>query len=922
MGEAPGPVREDVRTLRDDRQDQPRIDEPPPTRPKALSPDLPDLPDEGEMCLPPVPWGTSSRVTKPTETSTGLKTKRVRTSPGKMSLAQRVLTILETQKQYPPSPYDRWRAALDGSQLKNEAENNDAPHCAPQLTSQDLAGRTGADGDASERNCNTQDTIEPLQPVTKTAPPPTLTWDQHAVFLQFPPTKVFVADDLPRGLAPGTLSKLYRRVEHEQKRYLKWLVDSVSNDSEKLKRYRAISGVDAHQLAERKARRCAIETCFSTTCGTAPRRCMLVAKDVPLHDFGNLSSQQTERVELVPLGFEEHTVSLQLVTQRTVASPAVSDAVGVLASSDASAPSLSSKRAADTTNPQPSVDAVLTERAFELFACSSIGRDTSAWDVPIEVVRVGANSHSDANSDTGTKTLRVLDPLPPRDVIGATRARSETYWERCFDDNTCTGTVTTGTFKVANRVISIVSDKCVGQNVKCVADYLARKSGDESEELSLSDVCRIWAHTVCRPSDAKVTLARVAVADGTVVSLDTMDRGTVYSLISKAVDLPPLGSYKYSESNDGLENEQELSTRDNDGDDRDDNTSAGGPTDEPWFNSRFDPCVATASVYQILKSLLETTEKLPGGRYVLSKQVGGNSARLWKGEDGGDSEDVSQTVGLNTVITNPAVHAKRRRGRPTNTAETAGDTGKRKRKGAGFAGVEGARVETEIETESEALPVNAPTRDVRPAPGPPDDDELVPGLVYDLYKSYKQVLDDEEQGFLSDNVSDTQVIIPPDVLPHAEKTSIKIKRTFSPKGEPPAPGARRARKMWMSLLAPPAGEFDVVSSEHLVGSGDTMDPVGVYSQPLSSRSQQHTASHVVAGVRYCHKFAHLGSCRSDTCPFPHLSLAEATRRKGVITCDVNTEHTTASQSKGLYGQLVSDTGRASNQKQSAWFGGD
>ena len=238
MGEAPGPVREDVRTLRDDRQDQPRIDEPPPTRPKALSPDLPDLPDEGEMCLPPVPWGTSSRVTKPTETSTGLKTKRVRTSPGKMSLAQRVVTILETQKQYPPSPYDRWRAALDGNQLKNEAENNDAPHCAPQLTSQDLAGRTGADGDASERNCNTQGTIEPLQPVTKTAPPPTLTWDQHAVFLQFPPTKVFVADDLPRGLAPETLSKLYRRVEHEQKRYLRWLVDSVSNDSEKLKRYR------------------------------------------------------------------------------------------------------------------------------------------------------------------------------------------------------------------------------------------------------------------------------------------------------------------------------------------------------------------------------------------------------------------------------------------------------------------------------------------------------------------------------------------------------------------------------------------------------------------------------------------------------------------------------------------------------------
>ena len=166
VGEAPGPVREDVRTLRDDRQDQPRIDEPPPTRPKALSPDLPDLPDEGEMCLPPVPWGTSSRVTKPTETSTGLKTKRVRTSPGKMSLAQRVLTILETQKQSPPSPYDRWRAALDGNQLKNEAENNDAPHCAPQLTSQDLAGRTGADGDASERNCNTQGTIEPLQPVT------------------------------------------------------------------------------------------------------------------------------------------------------------------------------------------------------------------------------------------------------------------------------------------------------------------------------------------------------------------------------------------------------------------------------------------------------------------------------------------------------------------------------------------------------------------------------------------------------------------------------------------------------------------------------------------------------------------------------------------------------------------------------------
>ena len=51
------------------------------------------------------------------------------------------------------------------------------------------------------------------------APLPSLTWDQHAVFLQFPPTRRATADDLPRGLAPATLTELYRRVEREQRRF-------------------------------------------------------------------------------------------------------------------------------------------------------------------------------------------------------------------------------------------------------------------------------------------------------------------------------------------------------------------------------------------------------------------------------------------------------------------------------------------------------------------------------------------------------------------------------------------------------------------------------------------------------------------------------------------------------------------------------
>jgi hypothetical protein len=78
--------------------------------------------------------------------------------------------------------------------------------------------------------------------------------------------------------------------------------------------------------------------------------------------------------------------------------------------------------------------------------------------------------------------------------------------------------------------------------------------------------------------------------------------------------------------------------------------------------------------------------------------------------------------------------------------------------------------------------------------------------------------------------------------------------------------------MWTSLLAPPCV------------TEDARAPVGDKNVSLNaSGAKTGEPKHVsrnddrapIPGARYCHKFAHLGTCTNSRCPFPHVSLAEA-----------------------------------------------
>jgi hypothetical protein len=113
------------------------------------------------------------------------------------------------------------------------------------------------------------------------------------VFLQFPPTRRATADDLPRGLAPATLTELYRRVEREQRRFFAYAArfDAAlenggtrpfrddPNENEGLARYRRVAGDEKHVVAEARWRARLAEAAFVTdgvsgtlTRGVAPKR--------------------------------------------------------------------------------------------------------------------------------------------------------------------------------------------------------------------------------------------------------------------------------------------------------------------------------------------------------------------------------------------------------------------------------------------------------------------------------------------------------------------------------------------------------------------------------------------------------------------------------------------------------------------------
>ena len=106
--------------LADDTSDE----APPPRRPIALSPSLPNLVfgADADAHVPPAPWGDAARDGAAAGTMRA-PAKRARAAP--VSVAARVLALVDAHERLPPSPFARWR-----ERLREEAENR-APRSGP-----------------------------------------------------------------------------------------------------------------------------------------------------------------------------------------------------------------------------------------------------------------------------------------------------------------------------------------------------------------------------------------------------------------------------------------------------------------------------------------------------------------------------------------------------------------------------------------------------------------------------------------------------------------------------------------------------------------------------------------------------------------------------------------------------------------------
>ena len=176
---------------------------------RALSPELPSLPDDDDATapapdattatLPPALWADRDPAAETRARAHRARgPKRKSMTPLDDALA-RALAAVAAHDRAPPSHFDRWRRILDDAERPlARADTRDAAREGPG-----------------------PETALPALPA------PSLTWDQHHVFLQYPPTRRRVAAELPRGLTPAMLAELYRSVEREQRRYMAHL-DAVA----------------------------------------------------------------------------------------------------------------------------------------------------------------------------------------------------------------------------------------------------------------------------------------------------------------------------------------------------------------------------------------------------------------------------------------------------------------------------------------------------------------------------------------------------------------------------------------------------------------------------------------------------------------------------------------------------------------------
>ena len=1006
--------------LRDTRAaplaEDPPDEAPPPRRPRALSPSLPNLPgDIAEARVPPAPWGDAARDGAAAGT-TRAPAKRARAAP--VSVAARVLALVDAHERLPPSPFERWR-----ERLRDDAENR-APRSGAGHAPGRAAGPSGAGGGDTRGIADVLGTDWTRKNAPPVAPLPSLTWDQHAVFLQFPPTRRVTADDLPRGLAPATLTELYRRVEREQKRFfahaargapLPGATDGENDKAESRKaRYREIAGDANHVVAEKRWRARLAEAAFFVrpksagalqSGGVAPRRAtampVVVALERELSAALNPKHSETPET-LLEIGADldldpdpdpsrdendsdsiDAGVSLRrgdalappfggAGVQDGTSTSLVLDAVSSLSpfcfvsSRDVER----GKNTPQTTNARP-LDAVMTAAALACFASHAPDRRRRAWEVPFRV-----DAYDDSPKGTKRTIVRFFDPLPSRDLsVSGTRARASAYWDfalrehlradaragapkptaRCFTFARSNGSVTddgsgSGSGSGSHR-FAVVATMTIDSAI-AVADYAANEDEENATEaFRWEDAARAWAASVLaprtgrtslemtdgalgdgsRPSSAMpqrlATVARVAVADGTVVDVQAVDRARAARM---AVDPPPepptLAEWRAEEtfgSEEPLPERRERIPEAAEAAEAAEDASAGGAAAEPWFHRGFDPELAAATVHRVLRSVRETCAA--PGRYVMAHRAGEAVAELYRDADA-DASAAESSAG-DASVPNPASMLPRRRGRPQTGPGPEGSAffpggpraAKRRRprggaRGGAFGGVaDGEDVDVSEDddpqtagrsSEASRLASVVPARTALgalPLPSavlPRSRRGPEPGAVYDFHASFHVELVSEraassaareterEKQSETERDKDDEDEDAPEVVPLSgaqRPPPGQIPFTFAPRGEPPQPGARRARKMWTSLLAPPhvtedAYEYAGTPPEDArgqgpVGDNNSRDASGAAS--ASKRLSPRDDGAPIPGARYCHKFAHLGTCTNSRCPFPHVSLAEA-----------------------------------------------
>ena len=940
-------------------------------RRRALSPELPTLgaPVAVAVTDPEPGFNRRGRASVPTggRPRTGRKEKRRRTAaaPGAEVL---LAAIAAYDDDSPPSNAERWRRVLArgggvgedeelGAARGMQTTTNGHPEASPKETGttegamvggkvegdrrggKETRGREAAPATATGQTHDAASTTPTEARATPLIPPPpSLTWDQHAVFLQYPPLRRRrLTSELPRGLDPGMLRQLYARVEREQRRYMAHLARAAS-----LRRAEsdALEGSGPRASARAAAARWALGRGTRVVTETAPRRVTLHGSVVlvpPPQEGLTPSGPSTSGHELVPMRFHDVDrdaavpLAAHLPPRGTRLMPpceTATDDEGVTVTTGEEWVQwdddttrglwLGSLEHAARLGP---CSTVMCASAFACLAANAPGRLSRAWELSVTVSSDGI--------------VYVEGPLPSRDVVRGSederRQIADVYARKLLHCAADRASASAGReaglnaparaqlaeCRLGDRHVLIKSPTHLrapeGDGVsvlRCKVEprvHAAERDGipvlggpgapsapGPLEEVSWEEAAEWWAALAVRPAGTTLTLVRVGDVQGTVVEVETLSVEDALRLgadpppppphrAHPATEAPPPARSSVEEGGGGLDDDQGAGT----------GAEVGG-----WFDQGFDPRVAVAVVGGVLDALAAQ----PPGRYLLAHRRDCVAADLYREVDDGYTR----------VDGAAAKHTQPPPGRAATEALSVGRKGgrgrapgRRTRSGAkknlreGFGGVNAAEEQVDALTgeasagwvglgeEHGVKPqVDHDAPHALPLVGPRDDKGPSPDVVYDVHAAHRDavaayVSRTGAGGAAADantaaagkaaggalNAEHEHAFVLPPVFP---ANNAQIPRTFTPRGEPPIPGARRARRMWTSLLAPPVSAGDPEVDDR----GDDGAGVTPAEYHRGFPGDRPEGQDVIKGVRYCHAFAHRASCRNKPCVYPHLTIDE------------------------------------------------